>query len=59
MKRDKVMEAMKGIKLKNCEELDRIPQRLLVKGLKLLVDPFANLLEEVYAQKTIPEQWLV
>ena len=41
MTEDKVREAIQSIKLKNCEGLDRIPQRLLVDGLVYLIKPFA------------------
>ena len=54
---DKVLESMKGLKVKNCEGCDLIPQRILADGIESLIDPFSKLFNQIYTQKTIPEQW--
>ena len=54
---DKVLESMKGLKVKNCEGCDLIPQRILADGIESLIDPYSKLFNRIYTQKTIPEQW--
>ena len=45
--------------IKNCEGFDRIPQRVLVDGIDILIDPLNELFGLVYHQRDIPEQWLI
>ena len=54
-----VIEALKSIKIKNCEGYDRIPQRILVDGIKYLAAPLMKLFSMIYHKCEIPEQWLV
>jgi hypothetical protein len=39
--------------------MDRIPQRILLDGADILVEPLARLLNLIYFEKTIPDQWLI
>ena len=54
-----VIDAIKTIKIKNCEGYDRIPQRILVDGIKYLAPPLIELFNMIYHKCEIPEQWLV
>ena len=56
---DAIMECLKSIKIKNCEGYDRIPQRILTDGAIHLASPLKNLLNLIYTQNEIPEQWLM
>ena len=47
------------MKIKNSEGFDRIPQRIIKDGLENLIEPFTQLFERVYIQRTVPEQWLL
>jgi hypothetical protein len=47
---------MKGLKVKNCEGCDLIPQRILADGIESLIDLFSKLFNLIYTQRTIPEQ---
>jgi hypothetical protein len=40
---EKVMQAMKQLKNKNCEGADLIPQRILAKGIEVQYEPFCAL----------------
>ena len=53
-----VEACIKSIKIKNSEGYDRIPQRILVEGIKHLLAPLSKLFKTVYDSKSIPEQWL-
>ena len=57
--KDNVMECLKSIKMKNCEGYDRIPQRVLVDGLEILIDPLAKFFSLIYRDNQIPGQWLI
>ena len=46
----KVMQAMKVLKIKNCEGSNRIPQRILADGIEILHLPFARLFELIYTK---------
>ena len=49
-KTEKIIEdAIKSLKIKNSEGFDRVPQRILVNGVKFLI----------YILKMRPEQWLM
>ena len=52
-------ECIKGIKIKNCEGYDRIPQRILADGSTILETPLGELFSKIYNQRSIPQQWLV
>ena len=54
-----VEECVKNIKIKNCEGYDRIPQRILVDGITVLINPLRILFSKIYNQKSVPQQWLI
>ena len=54
-----VSNAMKSIKIKNCEGYDRIPQRVLNEGMEILLQPTQKLFNLIYINKAIPEQWSI
>ena len=56
---DSVKECILSLKIKNAEGFDRIPQRILVDGVDFLHVPISSLMNKVYNQRSIPEQWLV
>ena len=53
------MEAISLIKQKNCEGMDRIPQRIIVDGISILIKPLSKLFSSIYTNSEIPEQWLM
>ena len=57
MTTENIMKAVKSIKMKNAEGNDRIPQRILIDGISVLMAPLSYLFNRVYVSKTIPEQW--
>ena len=59
MTRERVIECLGEIKIKNCEGYDRIPMRILKEGASVLWLPLSVLFRKVYAQREIPEQWKV
>ena len=59
MRRFEITKAIKTLKAKNCEGHDRIPQRILVDGFDALDQSLCHLFNQIYEQKTIPEQWLI
>ena len=54
-----VRECITSLKIKNTEGFDRIPQRVLVDGIDYLLAPLTTLMNRIYEQKQVPEQWLV
>ena len=50
---------MSDIKIKNSEGYDRLPQRIIVDGATVLINPLTTLFNKIYHQKTIPDQWLI
>ena len=52
-----ILRAVKSIKLKNSEGDDRIPQRILIDGVEILLETLTGLFTRIYEQNTIPEQW--
>ena len=54
-----ILECVKTIPLKNTEGFDRIPQRILVDGIGVLIKPLGILFSKVYSEKLVPSQWLV
>ena len=59
MSESDIMDCIKTIKIKNCEGIDRIPQRILVDGASHLVAPLSLLFKMIYYKKEIPKQWLM
>ena len=45
------MEAISLIKQKNCEGMDRIPQRIIVDGISILIKPLTELFNSIYVLK--------
>ena len=41
----------------NSEGYDRIPQRILIDGISILMGPFEKLFNLIYITNTIPDQW--
>ena len=56
---DTCMEALRSIKINNCEGYDRIPQRILNAGKDILINPITKLFKLIYVNKKIPEQWSI
>ena len=52
-----IHECLNDIKIKNCEGYNRIPQRILADGAKILVRPLTTLFKKINVQSKIPEQW--
>ena len=50
----RISECIKDLKLKNTEGYDRIPQRILLDGLEVLIEPLM-----IYRDQAIPGQWLI
>ena len=59
MQPEHILLATKSLKIKNSEGYDRLPQRILVDGIDILIKPLSVLFEKIYQSKTIPEQWLI
>jgi hypothetical protein len=54
-----IMECLLSLKCKNSEGFDRIPQRILKDGAKILINPLTAIFNKIYMQKSIPGQWRV
>ena len=52
-----VKTAILSLKLINSEGFDRIPQRILMDSISILMEPFGKLFNLIYATNIIPEQW--
>ena len=52
-----VQSVMEDLKEKNSYGFDNIPQRILKEGASVLMEPFHKLLNLIYQQKKLPEQW--
>ena len=59
MSESDIVFCIKSIKIKNCEGVDRIPQRVLVDGMDHLIIPLTYLFKLIYVTKKLPEQWLM
>ena len=59
MSREEIIECVLGLKIKNTEGYDRIPQRILIDGLGVLIEPLTKLFSMVYRDCKIPGQWLI
>ena len=56
---ENVKDCMKSLKAKNTEGFDRIPQRVLKDGCDHLLIPFTTLMNKIYTEKEIPDQWRI
>ena len=56
---ERILECIKGLKIKNTEGYDRIPQRIIIDGGMVLCRPLENLFRLVYRDKCVPGQWLI
>ena len=56
---ESVINVMKGLKAKNSEGYDRIPQRILVDGVDVLCKPIQKLMDLIYTEVKVPDQWLI
>ena len=54
-----VMKALDSIKIKNTDGYNRIPQQKLNEGKSILINLITNLLNLIYKNKVIPEQWSI
>ena len=52
-----IRKAILSIKKKNSEGDDRIPQRILIDGIDILLPPLTRLFTTIYMKKQIPEKW--
>jgi hypothetical protein len=59
MDTEAIISVVGSMKLKNSEGFDRIPQRVIIEGINHLIKPPTNLFKLIYAQKQVPEQWIV
>ena len=57
MSAENIIKAVQSIKMKNSEGSDRIPQRILIDGISILLEPLSKLFYNIYEKKEIPEQW--
>ena len=57
MTNDNILKAVSSIKMKNSEGDDRIPQRIIIDGINILLRPLTVLFGKIYETKEIPEQW--
>ena len=55
----RILECVKDLKMKNTEGYDRIPQRILLDGIEVLIEPLTQLFKMVYRDQAIPGQWLI
>ena len=51
MTRNEIIECINGLKIKNTEGYDRIPQRILVDGRDSLIEPLTELFRLIYRDK--------
>ena len=56
---EEIRECIMSLKPKNSEGFDRIPQRILLDGMEVLLPPLTRLFKQVYEQVSVPDQWLV
>ena len=54
---ENVLKTMQNLKDKSCYGVDNIPVKILRDGCKILAKPYYILLNKIYNQKVIPEQW--
>ena len=56
---ENILSAAKSLESKNCEGYDRITVRILIDSLPLTLPILSHLFNQIYEQKTIPDQWKV
>ena len=54
-----IYECVSQLKIKNCEGYNRIPQRILIDGINILINPKTHLFHLIYRDCQIPQQWLI
>jgi exonuclease III len=54
---ENVEKVMLNLKPKQCYGYDNIPVRILLDGIEFLLKPFHKLLNMIYNQRVIPDQW--
>ena len=54
-----ILSCIKSLKNKNSEGFDRIPQRIIVDGADVLINPLTEMFKRIYFQRTVPDQWLI
>jgi hypothetical protein len=54
-----IKECILSLKIKNSEGVDRLPQRILIDGINVLLCPLTGLFDLIYRNKKLPLQWLV
>lgn len=54
-----VKECILSLKDKKTEGMDRIPQSILRDGADALSGPISLLMQKIYTEKSVPDQWLV
>ena len=52
-----IMQIFKNLKIKNCEDFDRIRLRIFNEGAEILIAPLAQIFKLIYIEKRIQEQW--
>ena len=57
MSESNVRKCLNGLKIKNCEGVDRVPLRILNDGAQYLSGPITSLLNVIYKTRRIPDQW--
>ena len=50
MTKTDIISCVKMLKVKNCEGYDRIPQRVLIDGIDLLINPLTKLFSMIYVK---------
>ena len=48
MSQNEILEFVKQLKIKNCEGYDRMPQRFLIDGIDILINPLLQLFSLIY-----------
>ena len=56
---ENVKDCIMSLKTKNTEGFDRIPQRVLKDGCNHLLIPLTTLMNKIYNEKEIPDQWRI
>ena len=59
MSETEIMEAVLSLRMKNSEGYDRIPLRVIIDDIMVLLAPFSYLFHSIYLHNEIPEQWLI
>jgi hypothetical protein len=54
MTKEDIKEGLGPLKCKNSKGFDISPQKILLNGTEILVDPLTNLFDKIYHQKSIP-----